>query len=221
MDHTFPRYPVGQEIANSVTHGLGVLFSSAAIALLAYRAALFGDGWTIASCIVYGVTLFMLYTASTLYHAIPFPRAKRILKMGDHMAIYFLIAGTYTPFALITLRGHDSWVGWIVFAIEWVCALSGCIFKVFSTGKLRLVSTLFYVAMGWVAVFTIGILKRELPAPGFWLLVAGGVTYTAGAVFYIIDRKVPYFHAVWHLFVLAGSILHFLSIFIYVIPGGE
>ncbi len=214
-------YSVGEEIANCTSHGIGVLFSCAAIALLAYRAALFGNPWAVVSCVVYGITLFMLYSASTLYHAIPFPRAKRILKMGDHMAIYFLIAGTYTPFALVTLRHAQSMTGWIVFYVEWGCALGGCIFKIFSTGTLKALSTLFYVVMGWVAIFTIRTLWQSLPLPGFWLLAAGGLTYTAGAVFYLADKRFPYFHAVWHLFVLAGSILHFLSILIYVIPGGN
>lgn len=209
-------YTVGEEIANSVSHGIGMLISCSALALLIYRAVVFGDGWDLASAIVFGVTLFMLYTASTLYHAIPFTKAKVWLKRCDHIAIYFLIAGTYTPFALVVVRPENQMLGWIVFGVEWGCALFGCIFKAFFAGRWKMLSTLFYVVMGWVAIAAIHILWKKLPPPGFWLLVSGGLTYTLGAVFYAV-QWVPYFHSLWHLFVLAGSILHFLCVLMYVI----
>lgn len=219
MKQDVKGYSLGEELANSISHGVGVLFSCAAIALLAYRSAMSGDAWQIVSSCVYGVTLFLLFLASTLYHAIPFPRAKVILKKCDHIAIYFLIAGSYTPFALITLREIDSSIGWWIFGIEWACALAGCFFKLICTvGKMRLLSTLFYVAMGWVAIFAIKPMIANLATPGTVLLLAGGATYTLGAIFYSI-KSIPYFHAMWHLFVLAGAILHFLCIFIYVIGG--
>jgi len=218
METSGHEYTVGEEIASSVTHGLGVLLGVSAMTLLVYRSVLYGTAWHVVVAVVYGVTLLMLYAASTLYHAIPSVRAKRALKVCDHMAIYFLIAGTYTPYALITLRPVDPVTGWTIFGVVWGCAVAGCVFKLFFTGRLRMVSTLFYLGMGWIAVFAIRPLLQNLPAPGFVWLVAGGLCYTFGAVFYMIKR-VRYFHAVWHLFVLGGSACHFFSVFFYVLAG--
>ncbi len=216
MKKAMIQYSLGEELLSSISHGVGVLFSCVAIALLAYRSAIYGNAWTVVSCVVYGVSLLMLFTASTLYHAIPFERAKFILKKCDHIAIYFLIAGSYTPFALVTLREVNPTIGWTVFGIEWGCALAGLFFKAFFAGRFVILSTVFYVVMGWVAIFTIKTLVANLAPAGVWLLVAGGLSYTGGAVFYAIKR-VPYFHGVWHLFVLAGAIVHFLCILLYVI----
>jgi len=209
-------YSFGEELASSITHGIGALLGISAVTLLAYRAALFGTVWHVVSSVVFGVTIILMYAASTLYHAIPFPRAKRILKVCDHIAIYLLIAGTYTPFALVTFRENNPILGWSIFGIVWGCALGGAVFKLFFTGRWRLLSTFIYLGMGWLVVFAFKPLCTYLPMPGLVLMAAGGMCYTTGAVFYLIKR-VPYFHAVWHLFVLGGTICHFFSILLYVI----
>lgn len=207
-------YTLPEEIANSLTHGIGVLLALAALAVMVAYAALRGSAWHVVSCAVYGATLVMLFTASTLYHSLPWPRTKAILKVIDHSAIYLLIAGTYTPFLLVPLRG--PW-GWSLFGVIWGLALVGVVFKVFFAGRFKLFSTLVYVGMGWIVVVAIRPLCQSLPAGGLWWLVAGGVLYTAGTFFYL-KRSIPFNHAIWHAFVLAGSLCHFLSVMLYVIP---
>jgi len=197
-----------EEMANALTHGLGAVAALAGSSVLITLAAIYGDGWQLASAIVFGVTLLLLYTASTLYHAIQYPPAKRRLQVFDHCAIYLLIAGTYTPFTLIGLRG--PW-GWGLFSAIWTLALAGVIFKLFFTGRFDLLSTLIYIAMGWLVIFAIKPMWQS--HDGFTLawLLAGGLFYTLGTFFYH-KESIPYSHAIWHLFVLAGSVCHFVSV---------
>jgi hemolysin III len=213
----FPRaqvaYSLGEEIANAATHALGVALSAAGLALLVVLTVQYGDSWQLASAIVYGVSLVLLYTASTLYHAIPLPRAKRVLKVVDHSAIYLLIAGSYTPFTLITLRSAG---GLWLFAIIWGIGLAGMAVETFIVHRPKWVSAIGYIAMGWLVVTMVGPLLRLLSSGGLWLLLAGGLSYTLGTVFYVMKR-VPYMHAVWHGFVLGGSICHFLAVALYVV----
>lgn len=197
-----------EELANALTHGVGAVASVAGAAVLIVFAALGGDAWRIVSTAIFGATLITLYTASTLYHAARSERARARLKIFDHCAIYLLIAGTYTPFMLVGLRG--GW-GWSLFGVIWGLAVAGIVFKLFFTGRFRLLSTAIYVGMGWLALLAIGPMVRHLaPTTLVWLL-AGGVAYTAGTLFYH-NRRIPYAHAVWHVFVMAGSVCHAVAV---------
>ncbi|CAN5527280.1 hemolysin III family protein [soil metagenome] len=206
------RYTPTEEIANGVTHGVGLVASLAGAELLIVLTALNGDGWQIASSIVYGIALITLYTASTLYHSFQ-GGVKRALRVFDHCSIYLLIAGSYTPFALVSLRG--GW-GWTLFGLVWGLAMAGIVFKVFFTGRLNALSTGVYVIMGWLAVVAAKPIVEALPTGAIWLLLAGGIIYTAGTIFYH-NRRVPYSHAIWHLFVIGGSVFHYLAISNYVL----
>jgi hemolysin III len=206
-------YTLGEEIANSIIHGLGVGLSIAALAILLVYAGQSHNGWALGSAIVYGVSLVLEYTASTLYHSFPQERVKHVFKILDHCGIYVLIAGTYTPYCLVTLRGSG---GLVVFGVVWAFALAGIAAEAFWTYRPRWLSAAVYLGMGWMIVFSLKPLVAALPAVGIWLLVAGGLCYTFGTIFYVMKR-VRYMHAVWHLFVLAGSILHFLSVLLFVI----
>lgn len=201
-------YTPREELANSLTHGLGVGLSLGGLALLVTRAARFGDAWQVVSASVFGATLVLLYTASTLYHSFRSPEAKRILRKLDHSSIYLLIAGTYTPFMLVNLRG--AW-GWSLLCVIWGLALAGVILKLWLTGRFRLVSTVCYVAMGWLIVIAVKPMLAAVPSAGLWLLLAGGLCYTGGTLFYLW-KSLRYHHAVWHLFVLAGSVCHFFAV---------
>jgi hemolysin III len=197
-----------EDLANSLTAGLGVAASVAVCVNLVVRASLFGDAWHIVGAAVFGATLIFLYTASTLYHAVRSQRAKARLKVMDHAAIYLLIAGSYTPFTLGDLRG--GW-GWSLFGVIWGLAACGVVFKLFFTGRFRRISTGIYIGMGWLAVIAIVPMLREMAPVALGWLLAGGVVYTAGTVFYH-SRRVPYAHAVWHLFVLGGSMCHAIAV---------
>lgn len=209
-----PRYSAAEEIANSVTHGLGVVFSIAGLAILTAFASLFGTVWHVISCSIYGATQIFMYTASTLYHSIPLPRAKAVLRLFDHAAIFLLIAGTYTPFALVNLRG--PW-GWTILSVIWGFAILGIILQSRLMRHSRLVATLPYLAMGWMAVIAIKPLVETVAPGGLLLLMCGGLAYTIGTIFYIW-RRLRFHHAFWHAFVLVGSMLHFFAILFYVIP---
>jgi hemolysin III len=198
-----------EEVANAVTHGLAAAVALAGSTVLITLTALFGDGWQLAGAIVYGISLLLLYLASTLYHAIPHTTAKRRLKIFDHCAIYLLIAGTYTPFALVGLRG--PW-GWSLLALVWSLALIGCVFKLFYAGRFKVLSTAVYVAMGWIALVAIEPMLRLLSTWTLAWLLAGGLCYTVGTLFYL-SRRLPYAHAIWHSFVIAGSVCHFVAVF--------
>lgn len=205
-------YTLGEEIANSITHGVGIGLSVAALTLLIMYGARSGDAWRLASAIVYGITLVLEYTASTLYHSFPQPKVKHVFKILDHAGIYMLIAGTYTPFTLVTLRDSG---GWWLFIIVWALAIAGISTEAFWAYRPRWLSAAVYLAMGWLVVLAIQPIIAHLAPAGVWLLVAGGLAYTLGTIFYVL-KKVPYFHAVWHLFVLGGSICHFLAVVLFV-----
>ncbi|OGV71171.1 MAG: hemolysin III, partial [Lentisphaerae bacterium RIFOXYA12_64_32] len=210
-----PAYTVGEEIANAVTHGLGAAVSVAGLTLMVAFAWLWGDAWCLAAAIVFGVALLLQYVFSALYHAIPHPRAKHALKVLDHTSIYLLIAGTYTPFALITLREAG---GLWLFGVIWTIALVGISMEAFWVYRPKWVTVAGFVPMGWIIIFLAKPLLQRLPAAGFGLLFAGGIVYTLGTLFYVLKR-VRYMHAVWHLFVLGGSVCHFLAVVLYVLPG--
>ncbi len=209
-----PRYPHGEEVASSVIHGIGILLSIGGLAVLVAFAALYGDARAIVASAVFGTTLVLLYTASTLYHAIPGEMAKRVLRTFDHIAIFLLIAGTYTPFTLLALPGAWSWG---LFGAIWSLAIAGSALELGVLKKYRKAAVLLYVAMGWIGVVAIGPLRTHLETGGLVLLFAGGIAYTAGVPFYMA-RRLPYHHAIWHFFVLAGSILHYLAVLLYVLP---
>jgi hemolysin III len=203
-----------EEIANSLTHGLGLALSLAGLVVLVVVTALHGGVLSIVSCSVYGVTLVSLYAASTVYHVAWAPSWKRVLKIVDHSCIYLLIAGTYTPFMLVAVRG--SW-GWILFSVVWTLALGGIVFKLWFVDRYPVASTAFYLLMGWSVVIALKPLVQVVPAPALLWLLAGGVAYSAGVIFFAMPR-VRYSHAVWHGFVLAGSIFHYVAILHYVAP---
>ena len=211
---TARKINVINEIANSVTHGIGALLAAAGLVLLVIFAALHGSAIHVVSVSVYGSTLVLLYLSSTLYHSIQKPHLKYIFRIIDHSAIYTLIAGTYTPFMLVTLQGVR---GWTMFGIIWGLALIGIAYKIFFINRHVVISTLFYLMMGWLIVFSIGDLFANLSLNGFILLGAGGLSYTVGMIFYALREKLL-MHAIWHLFVLGGSICHFFAILFYVIP---
>ena len=203
-----------EELANTLTHGAGVALSIAGLILLVVRAALYGDVWQVVSFSIYGSSLILLYLASTLYHGFKSKRAKEILRVFDHSAIYLLIAGTYTPFLLVTLRG--PW-GWSLFGTIWGLALVGVTFKITFGPKYEMVSTIFYLLMGWVVIIAIKPLIASLPTAGLVWLVAGGLAYSLGVIFYVWE-KLPYNHAIWHGFVLAGSFFHFFAVLFHIAP---
>lgn len=207
-------YSPAEENTNIISHAAGFVLSILATVLLVVHAAKFGTAKHIVSFAVFGVSLMVLYAASTLYHSAKKPERRNRLKIFDHAAIYVLIAGTYTPFTLVTLAGTT---GWVIFGIAWGAALVGVVLKLFFTGRFSIASTVMYVLMGWVVVFAIKPLVNTLPAEGLFWLFAGGVAYTVGAILYSI-KKVPFNHAVFHILVLAGSFCHFISIFYYVLP---
>ena len=208
-----PHYTLGEEIFNSVSHGVGVALACVGFGILIVLSALYGDAWAVSSSIVYSFSLFALYLASTLYHACPNRRVKGVLQVLDHCSIFLLIAGTYTPYTLITLRGA---LGWTLFAVVWGAAIVGVVLNAIDVRKYSRISMVCYVAMGWVVVLAIRPLMASLAWRGLVLLALGGVFYTVGIVFYVIRRN--YMHSIWHLFVLAGSVCHYLSILLYVIP---
>jgi hemolysin III len=194
---------------SAITHGAGAVLGAIGGAVLITLAALWGDGWQLASAIVFSVTLILLYTASAFYHAAPFKTAlKARLKILDHCAIYLLIAGTYTPISLVGLREHG---GWWLFGAIWTLAVGGVVFKLLTRGRFKLLSTLIYVAMGWLAIVAIKPMTEQLSTWALVWIFSGGVAYTLGTLFYM-SRRIRYTHTIWHGFVLAGSALHFAAV---------
>ena len=208
------RQSLAEEISNSITHGLGFLLSIAGLCVLLVLAAKYADARSSVCFSIYGTSLVILYAASTLYHSFPAGRAKDVFKIIDHSAIYILIAGSYTPFALISLRG--GW-GWAIFGIIWALALAGIVFKVFFVERLVILSTLIYLAMGWLSVIAIRPILDNIPTGGILWLLAGGAFYTLGAVVHFF-KEIPFSHAVWHVLALCGSICHYFAILFYVLP---
>jgi hemolysin III len=207
---------LGDILANAITHGIGAILSIAgAVYLIA--ASTGGSAWVMVSCSVFSATLVLVYVCSTLYHSLVRTRARQVFQVLDHSAIYLLIAGTYTPFTLVSLRGS---LGWFVFAVEWALALAGVIFKSFAVGRFAVASALVYLFQGWFGVFAARLLAEAIGWNGVILLGAGGLAYTLGIVFFALDR-LRYFHATWHVFVLAGSVAHYFAILFYVVHRGS
>jgi hemolysin III len=209
------RFSVGEEIAHAITHGLGALGSVIGLVLLIVLAVREGSVTLLVGVTVFGVSMVLLYTASTFYHALTSQRAKHVFELLDHGAIYLLIAGTYTPFCLVSLGGR--W-GWTVFGVAWGLAILGIIYEVVLRRPWKRLSLVFYLALGWLMVIAIEPLMAALPTEALRLILLGGVCYTGGALFYAW-RGFPYHHAIWHLCVLAGTTLHYVTILKYVIPG--
>lgn len=207
-----PHYSRAEEKINITTHAIGFVLSIIALAALLEQAMSLGDALAVVSFSIFGLSLIFLYGTSTIYHSTKNLQRRSRLRILDHISIYVLIAGTYTPFTLITLQGTT---GWVIFGVSWGMALTGTILKLFFTGKYRLLSTLMYVFMGWLIVFAIGPLIDVFPAAGLSWLVAGGLAYTLGAVIYSI-KKIRFNHAIFHVFVLSGSSCHFVAVYFYV-----
>ncbi len=207
------HFSVAEEVWHAITHGVGFILSIAALALLVSFATFPGSALYITAAAIYGAALIVMYGSSTLYHAITHKKAKQLFQKFDHAAIYFLIAGTYTPILLITVGG--AW-GWTLFGIEWGIAVIGISLKFIYPGRFELLSLIAYVFMGWLIVFVFETFKTNIDPTGFWFIVAGGIAYTGGIVFYVKDR-ITHFHTVWHLFVMLGSILQFFAILLYVV----
>ena len=214
MNSKVKTYSPVEERINISSHAFGLLLSIAALALLVSHATASGDVWHIVSFSIFGSSLIILFAASTIYHSARDPGLRARLRVVDHASIYVLIAGTYTPFTLVTLNGS---VGWTIFAITWGMALSGIVLKLFFTGRYQLVSTLMYVFMGWIIVFAISPLIDNLHPDGLSWLVAGGIAYTVGAILYGI-KKIKFNHAIFHVFVLIGAFCHFMAVYFYVLP---
>jgi len=212
MDGTQHYSPL-EEMTNIISHAIGLVLSIVALLLMLIRASESGDTLHIAGAAIFGISLIALYAASTLYHSAKDPKVRSRLRINDHATIYILIAGTYTPFTLITLNG---WVGWTVFGVSWGMAIAGVVLKLFFTGHYNVLSTLMYVFMGWIIIFAIKPLVNNLSPEGLFWLIAGGVAYTTGAVIYSI-KKIHFKHAIFHLFVLLGSVCHFISVYFYVL----
>ncbi|WP_019241801.1 MULTISPECIES: PAQR family membrane homeostasis protein TrhA [Bacillus] len=207
-------YTKKEELVNAITHGIGVLLSITALVFLIIFAVKNGTAWHVVSFSIYGATMLLLYLCSTLVHSFPEGKAKDIFEIFDHSAIYLFIAGTYTPFMLVVLNGP---LGWTLLSIVWAIAIAGVVFKSFFVKKFMFMSTVLYVVMGWLIVIAWEPLTATLPTAGIVLLVTGGILYTVGAIFYVW-RGFLFHHAIWHLFVLAGSISHFFAVLFYVTP---
>lgn len=209
--HTFSKQ---EEMANSITHGIGALLSISALVILIVYSSLYGNAWHVVSFSIFGGTMFILYMSSTLLHSFPEGRAKDVFEILDHSSIYFFIAGTYTPFLLVVIKGT---MGWTLFGIVWGLAVAGTVFKCFFVKKYLVTSTALYVVMGWLIAFAWKPLVNNLSSEGMIYLVIGGALYTLGAIFYVW-RGFKYHHAVWHLFVIGGSVAHFFCVLVYVLP---
>ena len=209
-----PHYTLGEELMSAISHGVGALLGVAALLLCVVRSAQHGSAMAVVCSAIYGFTLIVLYTMSTMYHSLAVNRAKKVFRVIDHCSIYLLIAGTYTPFSLITLNDP---VGYIIFAVVWITAIVGITFSAIDLKRFRVFSMTAYIAMGWVIIFAFKPLLDAMPAPGIWLLLSGGIAYTLGVLPFALGKKHKYMHSLFHFFVLAGSILHFLCIYLYVI----
>jgi len=206
-------YDPKEEKLNVISHALGLLLSIVALVLLVVYSSIYGSAWHVVSFSIYGSSLIVLYSASTFYHYVQSPKLRHRLNIFDHSAIYILIAGTYTPFTLVVLKG---WVGWTIFGVSWGLAISGIILKFFFTGKYDKISTFAYVLMGWLIIFAIKPLINNFPFEGLMWLLSGGIFYTIGAILYSI-KNLKYNHAIFHIFVLLGSFSHFIAVFFYVL----
>ncbi len=209
-----PKVSTAEELINSITHGLGALLGIGGTAVAIVWAALYGDAFSVVSASIYGAMLIILYTMSTLYHALTHKGAKYVFRIFDHCSIFLLIAGTYTPYTLVSLRGP---LGWTIFGIIWGMTALGVVFNAISIEKFKIFSIISYVVMGWLIIIAIKPMMAVLEPPALMLLLSGGIAYTVGIVFFAL-KNIRFMHGIWHLFVLAGSILHYFSILLYVLP---
>lgn len=208
-ESSYPKlFKLKEEIAHSVTHGIGIVLAIAGLGILIAHATTFGSARHIVSCSIFGAALIVLYSASTLYHGIQHPKAKKVLRIIDHSSIYLLIAGTYTPFTLVNLRG--AW-GWSLFGVIWGLAILGIVLQFSPLRQFSSIRLILYITMGWAVLVAIKPLSASVPVSALILIVAGGVTYTVGVIFFLW-RRLPYHHAIWHIFVLSGSVLHYLAV---------
>ncbi|MNB85066.1 hemolysin-III related [compost metagenome] len=213
MANTY-TYSRKEEVVNAVTHGIGAVLSVAALVLLIVFSSMRGTAWHVVSFSIYGTSMLLLYLNSTIVHSLKEGKVKDLFEFFDHSSIYLFIAGTYTPFLLVAIRGT---LGWSLFGIIWGIAFFGVLFKAFFTKRFLFMSTIFYIAMGWLIVIAWGPLTAAVAQDGMSLLMAGGVLYTLGTIFYVW-RAFPYHHAVWHVFVLLGSVTHFFAVLLYLLP---
>jgi len=209
-----PKYSLSEELISAISHGIGALLAVAGLVLSIVVSVMHKNTVGVVACSIYGAMLILLYTMSTLYHSLKVNNAKRVFRIIDHCSIYLLIAGSYTPFALITLKGP---IGWTIFGVVWGAAILGIVFNAVDINKYKKMSMISYIAMGWVIIFAFKPLCEKLDRNGIILLLSGGIAYTIGAALYGVGKKVKYMHSVFHFFVLAASVLQFFSIFLYVI----
>ncbi|UXP33306.1 hemolysin III family protein [Reichenbachiella agarivorans] len=214
MDKRIDKHQtIGEEISNSISHGVTALTAIGGMIVLIVYGARSDQEWSLFSALFYGGSLVLLYTFSTLYHSLTHKKAKKVFNILDHCGIFLLIAGTYTPVMLITIGGVT---GWVFFGVQWTMAIIGIVLKVFYTGRYNALSTALYAVMGWIIVIKLDLIKSVMPESAFWLLASGGLCYTVGIAFYIVDYRMKFSHFIWHLFVMAGSILHFLMMVMYI-----
>lgn len=209
-----PKYSLAEELMSAISHGIGGLLSIAALVLCVVFSAIHNNAYAVVSSVIYGSTSIILYTMSTLYHSLKVNNAKRIFRIIDHCSIFLLIAGTYTPFALVAL---PKALGWTIFGINWGCAILGIVLNSINIKKYKKISMVLYLVMGWMIIFSFKPLLKAVVMPGIYLMLSAGSLYTIGAIFYGIGKKHKYMHSIFHLFVLAASILFFFAIFLYVI----
>ena len=217
-DRKLPNYTKGEEIFNMVSHIVGVALGITALVLCTIMSVISKDIYAIISSIIYGASIILLYTMSSLYHGLSKEiTAKKVFQILDHCSIFLLIAGTYTPFSLVMLREYDAFTGWMIFSVVWGVAIIGIILNSIDIKKYKVLSMICYLAMGWCILVKINVLPKLLGTVGFWLLLSGGIIYSIGAILYGIGKKKKYMHSIFHLFVLVATILHFLCILFYVI----
>ena len=213
-----PAFSRKEEWMNSISHMAGAAFGVAALVLCILQCAKKGTLWTISSAVIYGVSLIILYTCSAVYHGLKANNGKRVMRIIDHCTIFVLIAGTYTPYSLIALRKASNVWGWTIFGLVWSISILGIVLNAVNMEKFKVFSMFCYIATGWIIIIAINPLLTVLSGNGFYLLLAGGIAYTIGSILFGIGSKIKYFHFMFHIFVLVGSILHFISIYYYVLP---
>lgn len=217
-DRILPTYTKGEEIFNMTSHIVGGAFGVVALVLCIVFSAIHHNGYAVVSSVIYGITMILLYTMSSIYHGLkPERKAKKVFQVLDHCSIFLLIAGSYTPFCLVTFREYNTALGWTIFGIIWAMAILGIVLNSIDIKKYKVFSMISYLGMGWCVIFTVNLLPKLLGIPGLALLVAGGVAYTIGAIVYGFGKKKKYMHSIFHLFILLGSILQFFCILLYVI----
>lgn len=222
-DVAIPRYSLAEELLNAISHGLGAIFGIVALILMLIKVIPTGDPFKISASIIYGLSLIILFTISCVYHALAKNKGKKVLRILDHDVIYILIAGTYAPYTLVALRPYNVWnlgngtVAYIMFAIVWICCIVGAVFNSIDIHKYRVLSMVCYLVSGWVVVTALFALWDIITPTGVLLLLSGGIVYTIGAVLYAIGAKKKYFHSLFHLFVLIGAVLMFISVYCFVL----